>query len=525
MLRRSRRGAGLMTLMLTLCVALVALAPEGALPAARAVQPGAAPLDGRVQRVIADAKLDARINVGVSIIDVQTGQVLAAIRERRPFIPASNLKLITAGAALAVLGPDFQFQTELHREPGPAGARVIVRGDGDPALGDHDLLGEMGLSADQFLDRLAEPVIASFRADPGGGVREVILDDRIFDRDYYHATWPANQYQWWYCAQVWGINFHANVLEIYPDIQGIAPGQPPLLRKSPDAPWLEIRNNAQVVARGQSRTQTIDATRARADNRFTVMGDILVTPERPLRVTLHQPPMVLGRLLADRLARAGVAHPEGIIVRAAESEERFGYGAPLIVVRTPIDRVLRRCNADSHNLFAEALLKRAGAAATGQPGSWANGTAVLRMKIAERLGTEMGQFTLADGCGLSEENQITPALMTAWLRSMAADPALAEAFLASIPTQNESRLRDRFREVRLRHEVRAKTGYIRGVLCLSGYVTDPQTGRRLAFAVFANNRPAELPGRTIRDMTDAIVGICDDFLARGSGAPAPARRN
>lgn len=520
-------GAVPLALLLTLALVLGAIAPEGLLPTARALQAGSAPLDSRVQRVINDAKLEARINVGVSIIDVQTGQVLAAIRERRPFIPASNLKLITAGAALAVLGADFHFQTEIHREPGPAGTRVIVRGDGDPALGDHDLLAEMGLSADQFLDRLAEPVIASFRADPGGGVREVILDDRIFDRDFYHATWPANQFQWWYCAQVWGINFHANVLEIYPDIQGIAPGQAPLLRKSPDAPWLEVRNNAQVVARGQSRTQTIDATRARADNRFTVMGDILVTPERPLRVTLHQPPMVLGRLLADRFARAGIAHPEGIIVRAAESEERFQFASPLIVVRTPIDRVLRRCNADSHNLFAEALLKRSGAAATGQPGSWANGTAVLRMKIAERLGTEMGQFTLADGCGLSEENQITPALMTAWLRSIAGDPALAGPFLASMPTQNESRLRDRFRDVRLRNEVRAKTGYIRGVLCLSGFVTDPQSGRRLAFAVFANNRPAELPGRAIRDMTDAIVGICDDFLARATAPPsqAPARRN
>ena len=50
--------------------------------------------------------------------------------------PASNVKLVTAAAALARLGPEYRFDTEFLVEPGPSERvkTLWVRGKGDPSI-------------------------------------------------------------------------------------------------------------------------------------------------------------------------------------------------------------------------------------------------------------------------------------------------------------------------------------------------------------------------------------------------------
>ena len=70
--------------------------------------------------------------VAVSVREARTGEAIVAINAKDLMIPASNMKLLTTGTALHVLGPDFEFKTRLLRE----GERLIVLGDGDPAFGE-----------------------------------------------------------------------------------------------------------------------------------------------------------------------------------------------------------------------------------------------------------------------------------------------------------------------------------------------------------------------------------------------------
>ena len=91
--------------------------------------------------------------VAVSVRDDQ-GQEVVNIRGDAPLMPASNQKLLTTGAALRILGPDFTFQTRLVH----AGDRLVVVGDGDPAFGDPELLGDCLGAIDQALEqRLPDP--------------------------------------------------------------------------------------------------------------------------------------------------------------------------------------------------------------------------------------------------------------------------------------------------------------------------------------------------------------------------------
>ena len=156
-------------------------------------------------------------------------------------------------------------------------------------------------------------------------------------------------------------------------------------------------------------------------------------------------------------------------------------------VITPLETVARECNHESKNLYAESLLKYLGHARTGKPGSWANGGEALKAIVRERTGTKAEGLVVADGSGMSRFNRIPPSLMTLWLSSFANDSISGPAFDATLPTPGKGTLRTRFARRNLHGcEVMAKTGYINGVSCLSGYVTMAD-GRRYAFSVLVNN--------------------------------------
>ena len=49
--------------------------------------------------------------VGAAVVDVQTGELLYGLDEEEPLIPASTVKILTATAALSVLGADHTYVT------------------------------------------------------------------------------------------------------------------------------------------------------------------------------------------------------------------------------------------------------------------------------------------------------------------------------------------------------------------------------------------------------------------------------
>lgn len=471
-------------------------------------------LNGKVKAALTAARLgDAR--VGVVVRDIQTGDTLAAVNPDgdkdasgalRPFIPASNQKLLTAGAAIALLGADYTLTTELVLD----GDRLIVRGCGDPAFGDPELLKDMGLSTEQFIDAWRDAIVAAAKADPAlaqGRVREIVIDTRIFDDEGVHPSWPADQLNRWYCAEVWGFNFHANVLAVFASPTKV--GQAPRVRTEPAAHWMEIDNQAKTVGAGAN---TAWVSRAPGGNTMRLHGNVRWPLAEPIEVAITGMPTTFGRLLADRIEAAGLSRPS---VRLATPEENLSGGRPIAVVRTPLSVVLERCNTDSHNLYAECLLKLAGHKLTGQPGSWATGGAALRMVIQDRLGPRYASTVeIADGSGMSRLNRVTPGLLVAWTAAMVKDPIIGPAFLASLPVAAESgTLRKRFRTNRPEHEIRAKTGYLSGVSSLTGVISDRSGEPRVAFSVIVNGLPNALPLQRVKDFQEKVVVIADEWLA------------
>ena len=68
--------------------------------------------------------------VGIEVADARTGQVLYPANAGTPATPASTTKVVTAVAALAVLGPDARFTTAVRQ----VGNTIVLVGGGDPTL-------------------------------------------------------------------------------------------------------------------------------------------------------------------------------------------------------------------------------------------------------------------------------------------------------------------------------------------------------------------------------------------------------
>lgn len=67
------------------------------------------------------------------------GDTLACINPGLKLVPASNVKLVTTGLALGLLGPDFRFETRIAYSGsitnGVLKGDIYIIGGGDPTTG------------------------------------------------------------------------------------------------------------------------------------------------------------------------------------------------------------------------------------------------------------------------------------------------------------------------------------------------------------------------------------------------------
>ncbi len=418
--------------------------------------PVRADLSDRLNTAVRSANL-GQAQVAVCVADLDQHTLLAAIKADASLIPASNMKLVTAAAALDKLGPDFAFTTELRLLATEAGGDTLaVIGDGDPGFGDPRLLEAHRLGVEDLLALWVKAV-----KDAGvTRVARLIIDDRVFDQQRVHPTWPERQLNAWFCAQVSGLNFYDNCLDVW--AQPGPMGGPAKVVYAPALTSLRFRNDT-VTA----RTDNFMLTRHPNRNEFVASGRVRTASRQPVAITVEDPAIFFAQVLSERLAQAGI--PVVVIARPG-ADEKLPQGRTLHVVRTTMPAVLERCLKNSQNLFAESLLKRTGRAATHSPGSWANGSAAVRGYLADKLGTRATGAAVVDGSGMSRDNRVTARLLVEVLATMHQDPKLGPLYRDSLAIAGkDGTLEDRL-NTGLVGTVYAKSGYLDGVSSLSGYI-------------------------------------------------------
>ena len=462
-----------------------------------------ADLPGEVRQVLAEKYL-ARAQVGVAIARLGGGadsvEWLFQHNSTTPLIPASNLKVVTTAAALDRLGPDFKFRTLVLK----TGDDLYLVGDGDPTLGDVEMLRKVGWGVDTVFRLWAEEL----KKRNVTSVNNVYVDDSVFDEQFFHPNWPENQAQKRYVAQVGGVNLNANCIDFF--LRVGAYGQPVEYTTVPATRYAPIEGTCVF-----GKDNAVWLSRHLGTNNLVLRGETNASNQVPISVTIHDPPLFTATVLSETLAASGVT-VNGVVGRdrtarqTAAREGEAGGWSVVAALETQLSSVLARANKDSMNLYAEALAKRLGYAFRNgaESGSWANGAAAIG-EFLGRCGVAPGQFVIDDGCGLSKQNGLSAESLVRVLAHHHGGPS-AEFFrnsLAVAGTDGTFEHRFRGRHSDLRGRVFGKSGYVNNVSSLSGYL-QARDGAWYAFSILMNDLPGGTNG-TAKELQERIVAAID----------------
>jgi D-alanyl-D-alanine carboxypeptidase/D-alanyl-D-alanine-endopeptidase (penicillin-binding protein 4) len=378
-------------------------------------------LTGRVDAVLADARLGEGRSRHCLIVR-HDGRTLIERQPDAVLVPASNLKLATALAALQKLGPDARFETVVHAAARPRNG--VVEGDlwmigaGDPLLGTKDY-------ADSFVNQpqLRTPVEDLAAAVVAAGVKEVRGsvkgDESRYDTQRYLPSW-----------------------------------RPGYMSEGHVGPESALAVNDGFVA------------------------------YRPRKVAAPDPATHAASVLTDLLRGAGV------IVTGPPGQGRAPSGQVKIAgVRShPVKDLVAEMLTESDNNTAELLTKELGRRFARQ-GTTAAGLGVVRDTLAA-ADLPVDHLTAVDGSGLDRGDRASCRLFADILAIDGDDGPIGTGL--SVANQSGT-LRKRFVGNPAAGRLRAKTGFLDGVVGLSGWV-DALRGDDLLFSFVANGLPVPTEG-------------------------------
>ena len=439
-----------------------------------------AALREEIRRVVV-ANSAGKMRVGVRVERLGSEPVvLFRSRSNELFKPASNQKVITTAAALAILGPDYAYRTVLAMR----GSDLVIIGSGDPSIGDPRMARAAG-----------EPITAVFHDWAARlkqrGVTEIkgdlLFDDTIFELEHVHPSWQGRfNLQQWYTAPVGGLNFNDNCVDVLIK-PAKAIGQPAVIILIPNTPWTKLANKTKTAKKGEpliSRSGDGPVT-------VTVSGKVSRpnSVEDPFSLTIDDPGQFFAATCRTVLAAKGIkVHGQTKRQRVRLADGSLPKDVKILAVyERKLKDMLWRCNKSSQNVFAEALFKTVGyhkSNPSSRIGSNKTASAAV-LAFLEQLGLNTEGLVIDDGSGLSHENRCTPDAIARVLTLMHYT-SMGKVLRSSMATPGEQvgTLRKRLKD--LAGKVFAKTGTISGVSALSGYVDGPD-GRRYAFCVLCND--------------------------------------
>ena len=450
--------------------------------------------------------------VGVMVQDA-AGHVVASREPGRRMVPASNLKLVTTGAALHALGPDFRVSTGIGYtgtvEDGTLHGDVYIIGGGDPTIG---VVDTVAVKPDALFWRWKSMLKDAGITRIAG---RIIGDGRAYEGHLENTTWGYDDTGTYYGAGCNALSFYENAIDYV--VSAGAEGEPvKVTQRHPDTPWMHFGNLTSTGPKGTGNSLYLYTTDLApyAEMRGTYASDRKPKVEHfANKYGALTCAYYFWQNLRDTgwdIAGGYADIDRGGYVRGADFVPAYKAGAPQVLGTSAspvLSRIVRQTNVLSDNFYAEALFR--------QMGEKASGIAVYdscRVAVAEVLeglmGKDLSGIRIEDGSGLSRLNTVSPAFLVGFLRAMTRSRGF-DAFLASLPKPGEGTLNTLLPKLPAAQQarIRVKSGSMDGVLCYSGYILDEEGKPYRIFSLMVNGATAKTAAlrETLGGLVEAML--------------------
>jgi D-alanyl-D-alanine carboxypeptidase/D-alanyl-D-alanine-endopeptidase (penicillin-binding protein 4) len=443
-------------------------------------------------------------SVGICVMK-GNGEEMAVLNSKKMLVPASNMKLISTGAALYSLGPDYRFHTSIQYDGvidnGTLHGNLYIVGEGDPTLGSKD-----SIAVD------LNTVFAQWeKAVRNAGIKVikgyVIGDGRWLEGMGEEPTWLYEDLGTYYGTGVTGLMFYEN-MQSFSVSPGAAEYDPVRISVHyPSCSWMDYRYECTTGAAGTG------------DKLFLYTSDM--APIGVVRGTFGVdrgskrvdfsnkfPEYTCAVYFEKYLDGKGVSCTKGAADFRLKNEWRGAKDEDITIIgstKSPnLKRIALSTNHVSNNLFAETLLRTLGKELLGSTDYEVSRTALNN--VLKKMGLDTKSLHVDDGSGLSRQNYVSADFLCSFLKAMMASPAYKD-FVYGLPSPGgNGTLQFNMRSYpdELKTRIKAKSGSMNGIRCYSGYVL-PSTpgGKTIIFSILTGNCTA--PSWKVRQLLDKLM--------------------
>lgn len=426
--------------------------------------------------------------VGISIYDLTANKSLYTYREHKLSRPASTMKLLTSITALARSEGDLPFRTEVW-------CNGTIRQD--TLYGDLYVVGGFD---PEFNDQSMAKLINQITTLPFSVVKGQLYGDvSMKDSLYWGNGWAWDDNPEPYQPYLSPLMYCKGAVEIIATPSANR-GMPARLISRPASTYYSIKN--------ETKTRTLSAGNfdvkrnwLKNENHLLVQGN--VDRKRVGWINVFSSQDFFMHDFMTGLQKKGVRFLCSTY-RFAELH-RDTSSRLVAFYETPIEEVLHSIMKESDNLNAEAVLCRLGAQATQKKRIAASDGIKEISSFLGRLGYSSDQYKVADGCGLSNYNYLTPSILVDLLKFAYSNPKIYSKLYEALPIAGvDGTLKNRMKGGKAYKNVRAKTGSFTAINSLAGYLT-LKNGHEVAFAIMNQNILSSARARAFQDKVCEIV--------------------
>jgi D-alanyl-D-alanine carboxypeptidase/D-alanyl-D-alanine-endopeptidase (penicillin-binding protein 4) len=413
-------------------------------------------------------------SIALDVFDLTDSSSLFKKNEKLLLCPASNMKLLTSLAGLMKLGKDYQFKTDLYYsgkiKDGLLDGDLYVVGGFDPQFTTEDL------------DSLVRIIQSS-------GINEITgnLYGDVSKKDslYWGKGWmwdddpdPDQPY-------LSALNINKNSIKVF--VEGSEIGSPAKVTLIPQTDFVKVENESVSVSPNSSDDFKVTRNWVNRTNTIFIEGRVrkiayIDTSANTKELNLLHPEKYFLTLFDEHLEKQGIQVDGEIGLRKLVKNSIY-----ISSISRDIDTVLTELNKDSDNLNAEMIIYAIALKDSGAPASADNGLNGIK-ELIDSLNLNPGDYFIADGSGVSHYNLVSAELLVEALKYIYYyRKDLFSTFYNSLAVAGvDGTLEKRMKDVPVLGNVHAKTGTLKGVSNLSGYITS-KNGHLLVFSIMIQN--------------------------------------